>query len=176
MLTIGEIQTLLNTAYGDPQKAQARIGRQYYHARHAIQNYRLFYYDAHGELQEDKTRSNIKISHPFFTELADQEVQYLLSNRDRIVVAEDDRLQKELDSYFNENDRFRAELADACTDAVVCGWGWLYAYMNADGKLAFQCADALSVVEADGRYTSDGRDYVLYRYPAAYTSTSACRP
>ena len=86
MLHIGEIQTLLNTAYGDPQKAQARIGRQYYHARHAIQNYRLFYYDAHGELQEDKTRSNIKISHPFFTELADQEVQYLLSNRDRIVV------------------------------------------------------------------------------------------
>ena len=76
MLHIGEIQTLLNTAYGDPQKAQARIGRQYYHARHAIQNYRLFYYDAHGELQEDKTRSNIKISHPFFTELADQEVQY----------------------------------------------------------------------------------------------------
>lgn len=165
MLHIGEIQTLLNTAYGDPQKAQARIGRQYYHARHAIQNYRLFYYDAHGELQEDKTRSNIKISHPFFTELADQEVQYLLSNRDRIVVAEDEQLQKELDSYFNENDRFRAELADACTDAVVCGWGWLYAYMNADGRLAFQCADALSVVEADGRYTSDGRDYVLYRYP-----------
>ena len=158
MLHIGEIQTLLNTAYGDPQKAQARIGRQYYHARHAIQNYRLFYYDAHGELQEDKTRSNIKISHPFFTELADQEVQYLLSNRDRIVVAEDEQLQKELDSYFNENDRFRAELADACTDAVVCGWGWLYAYMNADGRLAFQCADALSVVEADGRYTSDGRD------------------
>ena len=37
--------------------------------------------------------------------------------------------------------------------------------MNADGKLAFQCADALSVVEADGKYTSDGRDYVLYRYP-----------
>ena len=163
MLHIGEIQTLLNTAYGDPQKAQARIGRQYYHARHAIQNYRLFYYDAHGELQEDKTRSNIKISHPFFTELADQEVQYLLSNRDRIVVAEDEQLQKEMDSYFNENDRFRAELADACTDAVVCGCGWLYAYMNADGKLAFQCADALSVVEADGKYTSDGRDYVLYR-------------
>ena len=94
MLHIGEIQTLLNTAYGDPQKAQARIGRQYYHARHAIQNYRLFYYDAHGELQEDKTRSNIKISHPFFTELADQEVQYLLSNRDRIVVAEDEQLQR----------------------------------------------------------------------------------
>lgn len=162
MLNIGEIQTLLSAA--DNRKAQAKIGRRYYHAEHDIRNYRLFYYDAFGELQEDHTRSNIKISHPFFTELADQEVQYLLSNRERIVTAEDAALQKELDRYFNENDRFRAELADACTDAVVCGWGWLYAYVDAGGRLAFQCADALSVTEADGRYTSDGRDYVLYRY------------
>ena len=162
MLNIGEIQTLLNTI--DNRKAQAKVGRRYYHAEHDIQDYRLFYYDAFGELREDHTRSNIKIAHPFFTELVDQEIQYLLSNRDRIVTAEDTELQKEMDSYFNENDCFRAELADACTDAVVCGWGWLYAYVGADGRLSFQCADSLSVTEADGRYTSDGRDYVLYRY------------
>lgn len=162
MLNIGEIQTLLNTI--DNRKAQAKVGRRYYHAAHDIQDYRLFYYDAFGELREDHTRSNIKIAHPFFTELVDQEIQYLLSNRDRIVTAEDTELQKEMDCYFNENDRFRAELADACTDAVVCGWGWLYAYVGADGRLSFQCADSLSVTEADGRYTSDGRDYVLYRY------------
>lgn len=162
MLNIGEIQTLLNTI--DNRKAQAKVGRRYYHAAHDIQDYRLFYYDAFGELREDHTRSNIKISHPFFTELVDQEIQYLLSNRDRIVTAEDTELQKEMDRYFNENDRFRAELADACTDAVVCGWGWLYAYVDTDDRLSFQCADSLSVTEADGRYTSDGRDYVLYRY------------
>ena len=162
MLNIGEIQTLLNTI--DNRKAQAKVGRRYYHAAHDIQDYRLFYYDAFGELQEDHTRSNIKIAHPFFTELVDQEIQYLLSNRDRIVTAEDAELQKEMDRYFNENDRFRAELADACTDAVVCGWGWLYAYVDTDGRLSFQCANSLSVTEADGRYTSDGRDYVLYRY------------
>ncbi|MFQ7750464.1 phage portal protein [Ruminococcus sp.] len=162
MLNIGEIQTLLNTI--DNRKAQAKVGRRYYHAAHDIQDYRLFYYDAFGELQEDHTRSNIKIAHPFFTELVDQEIQYLLSNRDRIVTAEDTELQKEMDRYFNENDRFRAELADACTDAVVCGWGWLYAYVDTDDRLSFQCADSLSVTEADGRYTSDGRDYVLYRY------------
>lgn len=162
MLNIGEIQTLLNTI--DNRKAQAKVGRRYYHAAHDIQDYRLFYYDAFGELREDHTRSNIKIAHPFFTELVDQEIQYLLSNRDRIVTAEDAGLQKEMDRYFNENDRFRAELADACTDAVVCGWGWLYAYVDTDGRLSFQCADSLSVTEADGRYTSDGRDYVLYRY------------
>ena len=162
MLNIGEIQTLLNTI--DNRKAQAKVGLRYYHAAHDIQDYRLFYYDAFGELQEDHTRSNIKIAHPFFTELVDQEIQYLLSNRDRIVTAEDAELQKEMDRYFNENDRFRAELADACTDAVVCGWGWLYAYVDTDGRLSFQCADSLSVTEADGRYTSDGRDYVLYRY------------
>jgi SPP1 family phage portal protein len=162
MLNIGEIQTLLNTI--DNRKVQAKVGRRYYHAAHDIQDYRLFYYDAFGELREDHTRSNIKIAHPFFTELVDQEIQYLLSNRDRIVTAEDAELQKEMDRYFNENDRFRAELADACTDAVVCGWGWLYAYVDTDGRLSFQCADSLSVTEADGRYTSDSRDYVLYRY------------
>lgn len=164
MLDVGEIQTILNTSLSDHRKLQGRVGRRYYHAQHDIQNYRLFYYDENGELQEDKTRSNIKIAHPFFTELADQEVQYLLSNRERILLAEDEQLQKELDIYFNENDRFRAELSDTCTDAVVCGWGWMYAYMDENGRLAFQCADALSVTEVDGRYTSDGKNYMLYRY------------
>lgn len=164
MLSTGEIQSMLSLSDTDNRKIQARVGRRYYHADHDIKNYRLFYYDANGELQEDKTRSNIKIPHPFFAELADQEVQYLLSRKERIVTAEDQELQKELDIYFNENDRFRAELADTCTDAVVCGWGWMYAYLGDNGRLAFQCADPLCTIEADGRYTSDHKDYMIYQY------------
>ena len=38
--------------------------------------------DENGEVVEDETRSNIKICHPFFTELVDQCVQYMLSGKE----------------------------------------------------------------------------------------------
>lgn len=164
VLTIEEIKRFLDDAESDKQSIQAKVGRRYYDANHDICKYRLFYYDANGKLQEDTTRSNIKISHPFFAELVDQEVQYLLSNKDRIIVAEDAELQKEMDAYFNDNDSFRAELAETCTDAVVCGWGWMYAYMGRDERLSFQRADPLHVKPVEARFASDGKDYMLYRY------------
>ncbi|MBR1555710.1 MAG: phage portal protein, partial [Oscillospiraceae bacterium] len=164
MLTPQEIKSLLDTDKNSKQKHHARIGQEYYDGEHAIKNYRIFYYDDEGNLQEDKTRSNIKISHCFFTEIADQEVQYLLSGKDGFLFSQIPELQSELDNYFNDNDDFISELTDALTDAVVKGWAYLYAYRNSKDKLSFQCADSLNVIEADGRFTSDGKDYYIYHY------------
>ncbi len=58
------------------KKNLASIGQKYYDADHDIMHYRMFYFNADGKLVEDTTRSNVKISHPFFTELVDQAVQY----------------------------------------------------------------------------------------------------
>ena len=64
-----------------------------YEGDHDIREYRMFYFNADGKLVEDKTRSNVKISHPFFTELVDQEVQYMLSGQDSFVKSDDQDLQ-----------------------------------------------------------------------------------
>lgn len=165
MLTPQEIKSLLDNDKTSKQKRHAREGQRYYDGEHDIRKYRIFYYDDEGNLQEDKACSNIKIPHCFFTELVDQEVQYLMSGKDGFLFSDIPELQAELDNYFNDNDDFLSELADTLTDAVVKGWAYLYAYRNSKDKLSFQCADSLNVVEADGRFTSDGKDYYLYRYP-----------
>lgn len=164
MITPQEIKSLIENDRTSKAKRRARQGQRYYNGDHDIKDYRLFYFNDDGVLQEDKLRSNIKISHCFFTELVDQEVQYLLSGRDGFAFSKLPELQAELDAYFNENEDFCSELNDTVTGAIVNGWDYLYAYRNSEDKLAFQCADALDVVEADGRYTSDGKDYVIYSY------------
>lgn len=72
MLTVSEILNFIDEDKRSEKKRFAGIGEKYYEGEHDIKNYRLYYYDADGNLVEDKTRSNIKIAHPFFTELVDQ--------------------------------------------------------------------------------------------------------
>ena len=54
--------------------------------------------DGDGKLQEDKLQSNIKVSHPFFIELVDQQVQYMLSGEGDFVWSDDEQLQKHLNT------------------------------------------------------------------------------
>ena len=110
MLSIDEIKQFIQDDSASEKKKFARKGQAYYEGDHDIKDYRLFYYNADGELVEDKNRSNVKICHPFFTELVDQAVQYILSG-DGFVKSDDPELQKKLDEYFNENEDFMAELA-----------------------------------------------------------------
>ena len=69
MLSPAEIRTFIDSDSASTRKQLARQGQRYYEGDHDIRNYRLFFINADGTPQEDKTRSNIKISHPFFTEL-----------------------------------------------------------------------------------------------------------
>ena len=79
MLTAEKISAIITADASDPLKRQARVGQRYYEGNHDIKQYKLYYRDRDGHLAEDKTKSNIRISHPFFTELVDQAVQYMLS-------------------------------------------------------------------------------------------------
>lgn len=142
----------------------AKVGQKYYEGKHDILGYRMFYYNADGQLVEDKYRSNIKIPHPFFTELVDQAVQYILSGKDGFVRSDDPALQAEMDAYFNENEDFTAELSEVITGSMAKGFDYMYAYKNGEDKLAFLWADSLDVVEVNGKNTSDGKDYVIYKY------------
>ena len=162
MLTEAEILKFIGEDKSSPKKRLASIGQKYYEAEHDILQYRMFYFNADGKIVEDTTRSNIKISHPFFTELVDQAVQYMLSNKDGMIRSDDPKLQERLDEYFGDD--FICELYDVLTGTMSKGFEYMYAYMNKDGKLSFECADSLGVIEVRAKETDDGCEYVIYWY------------
>lgn len=164
MLKIEEIRRFIEEDLSDSRKYEARVAQRYYEAEHDIRRYKLYYYDAEENLVEDKTRSNIKISHPFFTELVDQSVQYLFSGDSPYACSDDPELQKILNETMNENDNFNSELADCMTDAKVKGTGYFYLYKKEDGQISVQCADSLGVIEVRAKDTEDKCDYVIYYY------------
>ena len=164
LLTIAEIGKFINDDASSEKKLFAKVGQRYYEGDHDIKNYKLYYYDKDGRLIEDTTRSNIKISHPFFTELVDQEVQYMLSGKDGFIFSDDPELQNELDAYFNDNEDFTAELTEVLTGCISKGFEYMYAYKNDEDKLSFQCADSMGVVEVRAKDTDDNCEYVIYWY------------
>ena len=164
MLTVEEIKAFIDNDIASTKKRLAMVGQRYYEADHDIRNYRLFWIDADGEVREEKNRSNIKISHPFFTELVDQQVQYMLSVKDRFVKSDDPGLQEQLDLYFNEDEDFVSELNEVLTGCISKGFEYAFAYKNKEDRTAFQCADSLGVVEVKKKETDDGCEYVIFHY------------
>lgn len=161
MLQIEEIKTLIENDKTSMNKTKAKKGDEYYRGIHDIKNYRMFYYDADGNLVEDKYRSNIKISHPFFTELVDQCVQYMFSG-EKIVKSNIPELQDELDKYFGAE--FINELVNTGTDCKSRGFGYMYAYKSTEGITKFLHADSLNVVEVRKTESDDNCEYVIYYY------------
>ena len=164
MLTINEIKTFIDNDRASAKKKLAREGDRYFNGDHDIKKYRIFFINADGVLQEDLTKTNIRISHPFYTELVDQEVQYLLSGEEGFVKSDIPELQNKLDEYFNSNEDFMAELYEVVTGAVAKGFEDMYAFKNKDGITSFMCADSLGVVEVRAKDTDDGCEYVIYHY------------
>lgn len=164
MITTQEIATFIENDRASFKKQLARTGQKYYEAEHDIKDYKILFFDADGKLKEDKTKSNIKISHPFFTEIVDQLVQYVLSGNDCFIKSDDPKLQEYLNDYFNDNEDFVAELSEVLTGTQAKGFDYLFAFKGEDGKTRFQWADSLGVVECEAKYTSDHKDYIIYWY------------
>ena len=164
MLKPTEIKTLIDNDRASKRKQLAREGDRYFNGNHDIKNYRIFFINADGVLQEDLTRSNIRISHPFWKIIAEQEAQYILSGKEPLFNSDIPELQSRLDEYFNNNDDFNSELYYAVLGSIVKGFDFFYAYKNSKGQTCFQCADSLGVVEVRENETDDGCKYVIYYY------------
>ena len=164
MLTESEIKRFIDDDRLSEKKRFAKIGQKYYEAEHDILNYRMFYYNSDGILVEDKARANSRICHPFFTELVDQLAAYILSFEENPIQAKDtaDGLQEHLDTYFD--DEFWSEIQELVTGTYAKGFEYLYAFKNAEDRLAFQCADSLGVVEVRAKDTDDHCEYIIYWY------------
>lgn len=164
MLTINEIQTFMANDYGNPRKVDARVCQSYYNGIHDIKKRRIFFINENDQWEEDKVKSNIRMSHPFHRLLTDELVQYMLSVEGGFIKSDDPDLQTELDTRFNENENFMAEMYDTLTDAVSNGWGYLYCYRDENDRTAFQYADSLHVVEIRKEDASDGIPHLIYWY------------
>lgn len=164
MLTTAEIKKFIEADAASAAKKNARVGLRYYEGNHDINQYRIFFFAADGTLKEDKYKSNIRISHPFFSLLVDQQVQYMLSGKGGFVQSDTPELQTELDAYFNESESFAVELAELIKGAIIKGSEYMYAYKGEDGKTAFQTADSLGVVEVRDKETDDGCAYLIYHF------------
>ena len=164
MLKIDEIKSFIDNDAASAKKQQAEVGVRYYEAKHDILKYRIFFLNKDGELQEDLIKSNIRIPHPFFTEMVDQAVQYVLSGDDAFIKSDDPELQKELNAYFNDNEDFIAELYELLTGCLVKGFEYMYAYQGKDDRLAFQTADSMGVVKVKAKETDDKCEYVIWWY------------
>lgn len=164
MLTVSEIKTFIDKDASSTKKRLAMEGRRYYEADHDIKDYRIFFIDADGNLREDTTKSNIKISHPFFRLLVDQQTQYMLSGHGGFVKSDIPELQTELDAYFNENESFAAELYELLVGCISKGFEYMYAYKDESDRTAFQTADSIGVVEVREKETDDGCAYVIFWY------------
>lgn len=162
MLTPEEIKKYIDDDTASAKKKFARVGQRYYEGNHDIRQYKMYFFDADGKEKEEKIRSNIKITHPFFTELVDQETQYMLSGKDGFIKSSEPKLQALLDEYFNENENFMAALYDVITGCIVKGFEYIYAYKNEDGRISFECADSLHVVEVKEKPTDETCKYVIH--------------
>jgi len=161
-LTTTEITEYINEDRCSRKKQIANVGLRYYEADHDILQYKAYSYNADGILEEDKSKSNIKIAHPFFTELVDQATQYLLSDTEEIVNTKFPELQTKLNAYFNEE--FIAELADVLTYGSAEGSAYMYRYTDEDGKSCFMFADGVGIVEVPAKFAKDTKDHIIYYY------------
>lgn len=159
------IKTAMEQSLLDPLKVSAKVGERYYEGEHDILNYRVMYYDATGKLVEDRTRSNVKIPHPFFTELVDQEVQYMLSGiEEGYIKSKHPELQELMDRQFNNNDDFNAELNFLLTGASKRGSEYMYCYKIDDGLFKFEDVDSINLQEIRANDTDDHCQYVVRWY------------
>lgn len=163
MLSTDRIMSIIAQDRCNKKKRMARTGQRYYDARHDILDYRIYYINKEGKLVEDLTRSNIRVSHPFFQEITDQEVAYILSGGIQFET-DDQELKGYLSAYFGDD--FIGQLQEILTDTIVHGWGYVYWYKDEAGHTKFVHADSLGIVEVkEGGDTDTVNDCIIRYYP-----------
>ncbi len=165
MLDTGRIASIIAADKYSRRKRQARLGQRYYDGKHDILEYKIYYITKEGKVVEDLTKSNIRIPHPFFHEIAEQEVSYILSNGIQFET-DMEELEKSLKPYFG--DTFIGEMKEVLIDTVVRGFGYAYWYRDIKGYTRFCHADSIGIVEVkDGEETDTTNDYIIRYYPVS---------
>lgn len=164
MLTAEQIKLFIENDRTSARKMAAQQGQDYYDGKHDILDRKIVYVDGNGKLKEDNVNSNIKIAHPFFTEIVDQGVQYVLSGTEGFIKSDIPELQEILDERYNNNDKFIEELYEVLTGSSVKGFDYFYCSKDAENRNKWECADGLGVVEVRAKETDDKCEYLIRWY------------
>lgn len=164
MLTTDQIKLFIENDRTSARKQAAQLGQDYYEGKHEILDRKIFYVDGNGKLQEDKVNSNVRIAHPFFTEIVDQGVQYVMSGKDGFIKSDIPELQEILDERYNNNDKFIEELYEILTGSSAKGFDYFYCSKDAENRNQWECADGLGVVEVRAKETDDKCEYLIRWY------------
>lgn len=157
-----DLVSIINTDKNSEKKRRARQCNNYYEGKHDILEYKIYFFDEKGDLKEDTTRSNIKISHPFFTELVDQRADYVLSKFEIKAKKESDKLlNDQLKYYFGA--AFKKELHETEVGTAKLGWSYMYATLDKNFKTRFKNAEGLGVIEVRDEQTDEIK-YIIYIY------------
>ena len=162
MLTTGEILAAINNEFNSKKYQYAKKGLRYYEGDHDILDYKIYYIDQDGMAVEDNTKSNIKISHAYLTELINQKVSYFHSIKKDFIFSDIPELQAALKERFD--DEFFAEFVDVLKYGSAEGWSYLYRYLDEDGRSRFNFAEGLGVCEIPAHLSSDEMAHIIYCY------------
>lgn len=162
MLETQEILAAINNEFNSKKYQLARKGLRYYEGRHDIEDYKIYYIDADGIVCEDNTKSNIRISHPFLTELINQKVSYFHNIKKDFIFSDIPELQAALNERFD--DEFKAEFIDVLRYSSIEGFSYMYRFLDEEGKSRFNFAEGLGVYEIPAHLASDEQTHIIYCY------------
>lgn len=125
-------------------KRKPRKAMEYYNYRHDILDNVILYMDKNGNITEDKHSTNTKIPHPFFTELVDQTVGYILANPPEMATGDD-----VFDEYLKEywTDDMHVLVQEALEGSSIKSHEYVFVRMTQDDKITFQISDSLKTFE-----------------------------
>ncbi len=139
------------------KRREMGVGRRYYFNQNDIKERKRFMIGGSGELIEDRSANNRRISHNFLRKLIDQKAQYLFG-RDFSIVAQNEAFAKTLNGIFDP--ALRATMKNVCKEAVMKGVSWLFCTVE-DGKIRFRKLSSENIIPIEDRGKLTG---VLWLY------------
>ena len=107
-------------------------GDKYYKGIHDILFRKRTAIGANGELIQVDNLPNNKIVDNLYKKIVDQKTNYLVSKSVTFLTKLDEKLQNEIDKYFNYD--FDILMKAICVDSLNCGIGWIYPYYDDKGN------------------------------------------
>lgn len=140
-------------------------GEKYYVGVHDILKRKRTVIGNDGKLEEVVNLPNNRIVDNQYKKLVTQKVNYLLG-QPVVLYSNNEIYNNILQNIFNKS--FQRLIKNIGEDSINCGIGWLYVYINSEGRLAFNRFKPYEIIPgwADTEHTK--LDYVIRVYEIVY--------
>jgi SPP1 family phage portal protein len=166
------ITDLIKSDLSSPLKSRMSQGVNYYNSRHDIQDFRHYYW-VDGARQEDTTKSNNKVPHPFHKILADQKTAYIVGNPVVVSIGSVDVVDEDNPTSGEQRqlaiaEEFQTKLMEKLGesfDDVLNDWilgasnkaiEWVHFYIDGKGDFRFMIVPSEQIMPVyDTQYQND---------------------